>query len=185
MGVAKANFFPVISLTALLGGVSPQLNQLVSSGTQWSVIGGLAGPLFTGGRLKSQYKVALAQRDESEITYRQSVTQAFGEVSTALSAHSKLAESLRQEARSVTAYEESVRLANLRYDSGLSSYFEVLDAKLQLFPAQQQAVQYDLGRKVALINLYMALGGGWKLGDTDWLTQATNAAQSTNATPKP
>ena len=175
VGVAKANFFPVISLTALLGGVSPQLNQLVSSGTQWSVAGGLAGPLFTGGRLKSQYKVAFAQRDESEIVYRQSVTLAFGEVSTALSAHLKLADALREETRSVNAYQESVHLANLRYDSGLSSYFEVLDAKLQLFPAQQQAVQYDLGRKVALVNLYKALGGGWKLGDTDWL----------NSTPTP
>jgi outer membrane protein, multidrug efflux system len=185
VGVAKANFFPVISLTSLLGGVSPQLNQLVSGGTQWYVAGGLAGPLFTGGRLKSQYKVALAQRDEAEIVYRQSVTQAFGEVSTALSAHTKLAEALKEEARSVNAYQESVRLANLRYDSGLSSYFEVLDAMQQLFPAEQQAVQYDLGRKVALINLYMALGGGWKLGDTDWLTQATNAAQTTNAAPKP
>jgi len=175
VGVAKANFFPVISLTALLGGVSPQLNQLVSSGTQWSVAGGLAGPLFTGGRLKSQYKVAFAQRDQSEIVYRQSVTLAFGEVSTALSAHLKLADALREETRSVHAYQESVHLANLRYDSGLSSYFEVLDAKLQLFPAQQQAVQYDLGRKVALVNLYKALGGGWKLGDTDWL----------NSTPTP
>ena len=175
VGVAKANFFPVISLTALLGGVSPQLNQLVSSGTQWSVAGGLAGPLFTGGRLKSQYKVAFAQRDQSEIVYRQSVTLAFGEVSTALSAHLKLADALREETRSVNAYQESVHLANLRYDSGLSSYFEVLDAKLQLFPAQQQAVQYDLGRKVALVNLYKALGGGWKLGDTDWL----------NSTPTP
>jgi outer membrane protein, multidrug efflux system len=175
VGVAKANFFPVISLTALLGGVSPQLNQLVSSGTQWSVAGGLAGPLFTGGRLKSQYKVAFAQRDESEILYRQSVTLAFGEVSTALSAHLKLADAVREETRSVNAYQESVHLANLRYDSGLSSYFEVLDAKLQLFPAQQQAVQYDLGRKVALVNLYKALGGGWKLGDTDWL----------NSTPTP
>ena len=175
VGVAKANFFPVISLTALLGGVSPQLNQLVSSGTQWSVAGGLAGPLFTGGRLKSQYKVAFAQRDQSEIVYRQSVTLAFGEVSTALSAHLKLADALREETRSVHAYQESVHLANLRYDSGLSSYFEVLDAKLQLFPAQQQAVQYDLGRKVALVNLYKALGGGWKLGGTDWL----------NSTPTP
>jgi len=175
VGVAKANFFPVISLTALLGGVSPQLNQLVSSGTQWSVAGGLAGPLFTGGRLKSQYKVAFAQRDQSKIVYRQSVTLAFGEVSTALSAHLKLADALREETRSVHAYQESVHLANLRYDSGLSSYFEVLDAKLQLFPAQQQAVQYDLGRKVALVNLYKALGGGWKLGDTDWL----------NSTPTP
>jgi multidrug efflux system outer membrane protein len=135
--------------------------------------------------LKSQYQVALAQRDESEIAYRQSVTQAFGEVSTALSAHTELAESLRQETRSVTAYQESVRLANMRYDNGLSSYFEVLDAQLQLYPAETQRVQYDLGRKVALVNLYKALGGGWKLGDTDWLTQATNAAQSINATPKP
>jgi multidrug efflux system outer membrane protein len=185
VGVAKANFFPVISLTSLVGGVSPQLSGLVSSGTQWSVAGGLAGPLFTGGRLKSQYKVALAQRDESEIAYRQSVTQAFGEVSTALSAHTMLSESLREEARSVNAYTESVRLANLRYNNGLSSYFEVLDAKLQLFPAQQQEVQFDLGRKVALVNLYLALGGGWKLGDTDWLTQATNAAQSTNAAHQP
>ena len=185
VGVARANFFPVISLTALLGGVSPQLSGLVSSGTQWSVGGGLAGPLFTGGRLKSQYHVSLAQRDEAEIAYRQLVTQAFGEVSTALSAHTQLAESLRQEAISVRAYEESVRLSSVRYDNGLSSYFEVLDAKLQLFPAESTLVQYDLGRKVALVNLYKALGGGWKLGDTDWLTQATNAAQTTNATPKP
>jgi outer membrane protein, multidrug efflux system len=169
VGVARANFFPVISLTALLGGVSPQLSGLVSSGTQWSVGGGLAGPLFTGGRLKSQYQVALAQRDQSEIFYRKSVTQAFGEVSTALSAHVKLAEAYRQEGRSVTAYQESVRLANVRYDNGLSSYFEVLDAKLQLFPAESTQVQYDLERKVSLVNLYKALGGGWKLSDTDWL----------------
>jgi hypothetical protein len=66
----------------------------------------------------------------------------------------------------------SVRLANLRYDSGLSSYFEVIDAKLNLFPVQNTAVQYDLERKVALVNLYKALGGGWKLSDTDWLKAA-------------
>jgi multidrug efflux system outer membrane protein len=97
VGVAKANFFPVLSLTGLLGGVSPQLSGLVSSGTQWSVGGGLAGPLFTGGRLKGQYRATLAERDQAQIFYEQSVTQAFGEVSTALAAHQKLADSLRGE----------------------------------------------------------------------------------------
>jgi multidrug efflux system outer membrane protein len=175
IGVAKANFFPVISLTGLLGGVSPQLSGLVSSGTQWSVAGNIAGPLFTGGRLKNEYKFAFAQRDEAQSFYAQSVTQAFGEVSTALSAHQKLAESMKQEARSVSAYQESVRLANLRYDSGLSAYFEVIDAKLNLFPVELTFVQYDLGRKVALVNLYRALGGGWKLTDLDWTKSATNS----------
>ena len=111
IGVAKANFFPVISLTALLGGVSPQLSGPVSSGTQWSVGGGLAGPLFTGGRLKSEYRVAFAQRDQAQLFYEKSVTQAFGEVSTALSAHQNLAESLKEQARSVAAYQDSVRLS--------------------------------------------------------------------------
>jgi multidrug efflux system outer membrane protein len=171
-GVAKANFFPLLSLTGLLGGVSPQLSGLVSSGTQWAVAGGLAGPLFTGGRLKNQYRVALAQRDEAQLFYEKSVTQAFGEVSTALAAHQMLAQSLKEESRSVTAYQDSVRLSSLRYDSGLASYFEVLDAKLNLFPAQTSLVAYDLNRKTALVDLYKALGGGWNLSDADWLSKA-------------
>ncbi len=172
VGVAKADFFPVITLTGLLGGVSPQLSGLVSSGTQWSVAGGLAGPLFTGGRLKSQYRFRVAQWDEARSLYEQSVTQAFGEVSTALAAHQKLAEAIKDQTRSVAAYRESVRLAGLRYDSGLSSYFEVIDAQLQLYPAQTASVVYDLERKVALVNLYKALGGGWKLRDAEWSTPA-------------
>jgi multidrug efflux system outer membrane protein len=171
VGVAKANFFPVLSLTGLLGGVSPQLSGLVSSGTAWAVTGGLAGPLFTGGRLKSQYRVAQAQRDQAQTFYQESVTQAFGEVSTALAAHQKLAQSLKEESRSVTAYQDSVRLSNIRYDSGLANYFEVLDAKLNLFPAQTSLVVYDLDRKVALVDLYKALGGGWNLSDTEWLSK--------------
>jgi outer membrane protein, multidrug efflux system len=174
VGVAKANFFPVLSLTALLGGVSPELSGLVSSGTQWAVAGGLAGPLFTGGRLKNQYRTALAQRDEARIFYEKSVTQAFGEVSTALAAHQQLAQSIKEQGRSVRSYQDSVRLSNLRYDTGLASYFEVLDAKLDLFPAQTALVLYDLDRKAALVELYKALGGGWKLSDAEWLNKATS-----------
>ena len=179
VGVAKANFFPVISLTGLLGGVSPQLSGLVASGAQWSLGGGLAGPLFTGGRLKSQYHVALAQRDEAQLAYEKSVTSAFGEVSSALSAHEMLADSVKEQVRSVKAYQESVRLANLRYDSGLSNYFEVIDAKLNLFPAENALVQFDLGRKVALVDLYRALGGGWKLSDVQWQTGSSTGTTTT------
>ena len=181
VGVAKANFFPVINLTGILGGVSPQLAGLVSSGTQWGVAGGLAGPLFTGGQLKSQYRASQARWDQARLFYQSVATKAFGEVSTALSAHQDLANSLIQEARSASAYQESVRLANTRYDSGLASYFEVIDAKLDLYPVQQFEVQYDLERKVALINLYMALGGGWKLSDADWMKNpASGPPSSTN-----
>jgi multidrug efflux system outer membrane protein len=174
VGVAKANFFPVLNLTGLLGGVSPQLSGLVSSGTTWSAGAGLVGPLFTGGRLKSEFRVALAQRDEAQLFYEKSVTQAFGEVSTALSAHQLLAKSIKEQTRSVTSYQDSVRLSNLRYDTGFASYFEVLDAKLDLFPAQTALVLYDLDRKVALVELYKALGGGWKLSDAEWLNRAAS-----------
>ena len=175
VGVAKANFFPVLSLTGLLGGVSPQLSGLVSSGTQWTAGAGLAGPLFTAGRLKSQYRAALAQRDQAQLFYEQAVTQAFGEVSSALAAHQNLAQSIKEEGRSVTSYQESVRLSDLRYNSGLASYFEVLDAKLNLFPAQTALVLYDLDRKTALVELYKALGGGWKLSDAEFLNRAASS----------
>ena len=78
------------------------------------------------------------------------------------------------------AYQESVSLANTRYDSGLSSYFEVIDAKLDLYPAQQFEIQYDLERKVALVNLYMALGGGWKLSDADWMKTLASGPPSSH-----
>jgi multidrug efflux system outer membrane protein len=187
VGVAKANFFPVLSLTALFGGVSPQLSGLVkSSGTEWTVAGGLAGPLFTGGRLKNQYRVALSQRDQAQIFYRQSIIQAFSEVSTALSAHEKLAQSVQQEALSAAAYRESIRLADKRYNNGLSSYFEVIDAKLDLFPVENSLVLFDLGRKVALVNLYRALGGGWNMTDLIWTNPPVSSTPVVpTPTPKP
>jgi multidrug efflux system outer membrane protein len=131
--------------------------------------------------LKGQYRAAQARWDEARFSYLGLATQAFGEVSTALSAHQKLAESVKEQAHSVRAYQESVRLAKIRYTNGLSNYFEVIDAQLQLYPAEQFEVQYDLGRKVALVNLYRALGGGWKLGDLDWIKNASSTpSNSTN-----
>ena len=91
VGIAKANFFPTISLTGMLGGISPQLSELTASGKAWSLAGNLAGPLFTAGRLKNEYRAALAQRDQARIAFEKTVTQAFGEVPSSLSAHQELA----------------------------------------------------------------------------------------------
>jgi multidrug efflux system outer membrane protein len=170
VGVAKANFFPTISLTGAFGGVSPQLSELTGAGKAWSLAGNLAGPLFTAGRLKNEYRSSLALRDQAKIAFEKAVTQALGDVSTSLSAHQQLAKAYQEQLNSVAAYRESVRLSSIRYDSGFASYFEIIDAQIQLYPAEQSAVDYDLGRKVALVNLYRALGGGWSLNDSQWIS---------------
>jgi multidrug efflux system outer membrane protein len=181
VGVAKANFFPTISLSGLFGGLSPQLSELTSAGKAWTLAGDLAGPIFTGGRLKNEYRASIAQRDQAKISFEKLVTQAFGEVSTSLSAHQLLAQSYQEQLRSVDAYRESVRLATIRYDSGLSNYLEIIDAQLAMYPAESASVNYDLGRKVALISLYRSLGGGWNLNDSQW----TTTGGTSPATPSP
>jgi outer membrane protein, multidrug efflux system len=183
VGVAKANFFPTISLTGLFGGVSPQLSELTASGKTWSLAGNLAGPIFTGGRLKNEYRASLALRDQAKISFEKAVTQAFDEVSTSLSAHQQLARAYREQLKSVEAYRESVRLSFVRYDSGLSSYFEIVDAQIQLYPAESTSVTYDLGRKLAVVDLYRALGGGWNLNDSQWTSK--NGTSSPTQTPTP
>ena len=183
VGVAKANFFPTISLTGVLGGVSPQLSELTGAGRAWSLAGNLAGPLFTAGRLKNEYRAALAQRDQAKIIFEKSVTQAFGEVSTSLSAHQELAKAYKEQLNSVEAYRESVRLSSIRYDSGLASYLEIIDAQIQMYPAERSAIIYDLGRKEALVNLYRALGGGWNLNDSQWISTSGASAPAQSPTP--
>ena len=181
VGVAKANFFPTISLTALFGGLSPQLSELTVSGKAWQVAGDLTGPIFTGGRLKNQYRAALAERDQAQISFEKAVTQAFGEVSTSLSAHDQLGKAFKEQGICVDAYRDSVHLATVRYDSGLSSYLEVVDAQIQLYPAESAEVNYDLGRKLALVDLYRALGGGWNLSDQQWTSATASSPSPTNA----
>ena len=168
VGVAKANFFPTISLSGLLGGVSPQLSDLTTAGKAWTLAGDLAGPLFTAGRLKNQYRAAMAQRDQARISFEKACDSGFWRSFPLLSAHEQLAEAYRKQMASVDAYRESIRLSTIRYDSGLSNYLEIIDAEIQVYPAETATVTYDLGRKVALVNLYRALGGGWNLTDTQW-----------------
>jgi multidrug efflux system outer membrane protein len=161
VGVARADFFPRLSLTGLFGNVSPELGDLFSHGKAWSVGTGLLGPLFQGGRIKRSYELAQAQWQQAKIQYEATTTTAFGEVSGALVDRTKLVETERQRARAVAAYQEAVRLANVRYNSGLSAYFEVLEAQQQLFPAEISLAQTRRDQLVAVVNLYRALGGGW------------------------
>jgi multidrug efflux system outer membrane protein len=163
VGVAMANFFPKISLTGSYGGASPDLESLFHAGRMWSIAAGLAGPLFQGGRLRNEYDTEVALFEQARTQYESVVTRAFSEVSTALAAYQKFAAAEEREARSVAAYEDAVRLANIRYVAGLSSYVEVLDAEQQLFPEQNALAETRRVRLDALVALYKSLGGGWSL----------------------
>jgi multidrug efflux system outer membrane protein len=177
VGVANADFFPSLSLTGAFGGVSPQISQLFPAGRTWTIGGGLLTPLFQGGRLRYQYQAAVARWEQAKAQYEQSVTNAFGEVSTALVAYQKYAEVEAARAREVNAYQEAVRLSNTRYVAGLSDYFEVLQAEQQLFPAEILLAQSRYNRLATLVQLYRTLGGGWQLADPQWTGAAPSGTQ--------
>jgi multidrug efflux system outer membrane protein len=162
IGVAKAAFFPTLSLTGMFGNVSPELGELFSKGKTWNIAANLLGPLFTGGSVKRNLAATRAQWEQSKVLYEGAVTNALAEVSTALVSRARLVETERQRERTVDAYREAVRLANLRYVSGLSAYFEVLESQQQLFPAEILLAQTRRNQLIAVVDLYRALGGGWK-----------------------
>jgi multidrug efflux system outer membrane protein len=162
IGVSVANFFPQIGLTSLLGRASPQLSEFTAgSGNVLNIGGTMTGPVFQGGRLRAEYKAAKARFDESKATYQQVVLTAFQEVSDALIARQKLAEEYIFNGDAVVALASSVDLATERYINGKSSYFEVLQAQQELYPAQRAQVQTQTGELIAVVQLYKALGGGW------------------------
>ena len=175
VGAAMASFFPTISLTGAFGAVSTDVSNLFPAGKTWSIAAGLTGPLFQGMRLKNQYQVNVALFEEARVRYESAVTNAFGEVSTALVAYQKLALTEKEQAGSVAAYQEAVRLANIRYVAGLANYVEVLDAEQQLFPAENTLAQTRFQRLDAFVQLYKALGGGWNIADPAWTRQASAA----------
>jgi len=162
IGVSIANFFPQIGLTTFLGRGSPELSAFTSgSGNIWNVGGTMTGPLFQGGALRAQYRTSKAQFEEAKAAYQQTVLTAFADVSDALISKQKLAEQDVFNAQAVVALESSVELATERYLNGKSSYFEVLQAQQELYPAQRAQVQTQAGELISVIQLYKALGGGW------------------------
>jgi len=162
IGIANANFFPRFGLTALLGTVSPELTSL-SSGTAniWALAASLSGPVFTGGRLTGEYRAAAAVFDQAKAQYSQNALRAFREVSDAIIASQRLSAVEEQQKREVAALTDSVSIARRRYLGGLASYYEVLEAQQLLYPAEISLSETSRDRRLAIVQLYRALGGGW------------------------
>lgn len=162
IGVSVAEFFPTIGLTGFLGKVSPQLSAFTLGGANaWSIAADGTGPLFEGGRLVGQYRQSKAFRDEAKLRYKQTIIIAFQEVSDALVAREELAEIRDWYADEVEALKSAVKLSTERYVAGKASYYEVLEAQQQLFPAQLELARTQRDQLLATVNLYKALGGGW------------------------
>jgi multidrug efflux system outer membrane protein len=162
IGVAKAAFYPSISLTGLLGSASDDLSDLFTGPAKtWSYAATLGQPLFTGGTLLGQLRVSEAQQKQALLAYQQAIQTAFGEVENALVDQARTRERVAVQHRQVSALQRYAELARLRYDDGYTSYIEVLDAERSLFEAQLQLTQTQGQLYFALIELYRALGGGW------------------------
>jgi multidrug efflux system outer membrane protein len=162
IGVAKAAFFPSISLTGLFGVASTDLSDLFKGPSRtWQFAGILAQPIFTGGALTGQLQVAEAVQQQALLNYQQVIQNAFAEVDDSPIAISKLREQLKDQAAQVNALQRNVDLATLRYKNGYSDYLTVVDAERNLYAAQLQYVQDQGLLFTTLVNLYKALGGGW------------------------
>jgi len=163
IGVAKAAYFPQITLTALAGYQSPALTDLFTGPAGlWSFGGQLTQPIFTGGRIRSGVRLSEAQKQEAILNYQRLIQQAFREVSDSLIAYRKNREFREQEALLTNAAADATQLADSRYRGGVTSYLEVLDSDSRYFDAQLGLSQAQLNERLALVQVYNALGGGWQ-----------------------
>ena len=163
IGIAKAAYFPEITLTATGGYQSSALTNLFSGPAGfWSFGGQLLQPIFTGGRIRSNVRLTEAQQQEAVLVYQQSIQQAFREVSDSLVAYRKNQEFRAQQQLVTIAAQDATRLSGVRYGGGVTSYLEVLDSDTRYFDAQLSLAQAELNERLALVQLYNALGGGWQ-----------------------
>jgi NodT family efflux transporter outer membrane factor (OMF) lipoprotein len=166
IGAAKAQYFPQISLTGLLGVQSNVLVDLFKkSALVYSLAGTAAVPIFTAGRISSQVDLARRQTQEGLVAYQQAVRAAFTDVSDSLIEYQKRREQRVEQEALVAARTTSVRLSRLRYQGGLDNYLQVLDAETRLFDSQLQLADLKRAELVAVVRLYRALGGGWENGE--------------------
>jgi outer membrane protein, multidrug efflux system len=163
IGVAKAAYFPQITLTGSGGVASTALTALFTgSGAAWAAAASLVQPIFTAGRTRSQVALAEAQRQEAVAVYLQAIQQAFREVSDALVEYQRTRELRESQILLVRSAQDARRLADLRYQGGAASYLEVLDSDTRLFVAELGLVRAQLGELAAFVEIYRALGGGWQ-----------------------
>ncbi|MCW5797436.1 MAG: RND efflux system, outer membrane factor lipoprotein [Nitrospira sp.] len=162
IGMAKADRFPKLSITGILGVASPHLSRLVANETAFGVAGpGLAGPLLNAQILGFQQRAAEAQAQQAIAQYEQSVLVAFKEVEDSLVAVRTVREQRAAQLQQVEALRSALSLANLRYKGGLANYLDVLIAQRNLFEAELALMGTHRLHLVSIVQLYKALGGGW------------------------
>ena len=163
IGAARAAFFPRISLTATAGSASPRLSDLFQSGTWgWTLLPQLLVPIFDAGRNSAGLASSKAAQGIALATYEKAIQTAFKEVADALAGRATFAEQLRAVQAQAAAEAVRFRLADLRYQNGVASQLDQLDAQRSLFAARQAVVQTRLAQLQSQVTLYKALGGGWK-----------------------
>ena len=163
IGVARAAYFPQVTLSGALGGSSTQLSSLFSGpNSSWNLTPQVVQPIFRAGRIKSGVKFAEAERQLTLVEYEKTIQTAFSEVSNALIAHQRVRESREQQEALVGALEDRLRLAYVRYRGGVDTQLNALDADRDLFEARLVLAQLRLEEILAVVQLYKSLGGGWQ-----------------------
>ena len=163
IGVAQAAFFPSISLTGTAGYESFALNNLFTHAQRaWNGAASLTQPVFAGGALRSGKRLAEAQKQEMLLTYQQTIVNAFQQVSNSLTAYQKGREFREEQELLTAATEDANRLSKILYQHGGTSYLQVLTSEDSEFSAELNLAQAQLNERLALVQLYNALGGGWQ-----------------------
>jgi outer membrane protein, multidrug efflux system len=164
IGVAKAAYFPQISLTGTGGVQSAALSALFTTPAGlWSAGAAVTQSIFNAGRTRSQVALSKAQQEEAVLAYQQTIQQSFREVSDALIGYRKGREFREQQVLLNRAAADARRLADIRYRGGATSYLEVLDSDTRMFSAELGVTQAELSELLSLVQVYRALGGGWQL----------------------
>ncbi len=162
IGAARAMYFPQFALTASAGGQSRYLLQLLTAPARVYTVGPSAvEAIFHAGQIRNQVRFTEAQEREMLANYQKTIYTALREVSDALSGFDRLREERGQQEQLVHTLEDTVRLSDLRYRGGLDSYLQVLDAQRNLFSGQLALAQLRLQERMAVVEIYRALGGGW------------------------
>ena len=166
IGVAKAQFFPQFALTGSAGGSfgrsSAFTNLFPTQIGIWSYGAQVAQPIFTGGALRGNLRLAESQHQQALLAYRQTIQRAFGDVSDALIGYDKLHQVRVRQEDTVADLKESVRISTLRYKGGTTTYLEVLDSQRSLYGAELSLASAQADEFRSLVQLYRALGGGWQ-----------------------